>query len=80
MKALSTVNQAMDSMTQIMTGGPAGMAALFGMLRRHPDAPSPHAGMKLQPPPAHRGDSAGPHLVHHRQRRGGLEYVRRARA
>ena len=38
MKALSQVNQAMDSMTQIMSGGPAGMATLFGMLGGTPGA------------------------------------------
>src|SRR6185312_5012010 len=32
MQNLSKVNQAMDSMTQIMTGGASGMSALFGML------------------------------------------------
>ena len=32
MKNLSGINQAMDSMTQIMSGGPAGMAGLFGSM------------------------------------------------
>jgi hypothetical protein len=41
MKDLSTVNQAMDSMTQIMTGGPAGMANLFGMLGGARAKPTP---------------------------------------
>ena len=31
-KQLQETNQSMDSMTSIMTGGPAGMATLFGML------------------------------------------------
>src|SRR6185503_14071707 len=44
-------NQAMDSMTQIMSGGPAGMATLFGMLGGTPTTVS-HGGMKLQAPPA----------------------------
>jgi hypothetical protein len=32
MKSLAQVNQGLDAMTQIMTGGPAGQATLFGML------------------------------------------------
>lgn len=51
MKSLSQINSAMDSMTQIMSGGPAGMATLFGMLGGTPTTVS-HGGMKLQPPPA----------------------------
>lgn len=51
MKSLSQVNQAMDSMTQVMSGGPAGMATLFGMLGGTPTTVS-HGGMKLQAPPA----------------------------
>jgi len=51
MKNLSGINQAMDSMTQIMSGGPAGMATLFGMLGGTPTTVS-HGGMKLAPPPA----------------------------
>src|SRR6185312_15483985 len=51
MQDVSKVNQAMDSMTQIMSGGPAGMATLFGMLGGTPTTVS-HGGMKLQAPPA----------------------------
>jgi hypothetical protein len=51
MKNLAGVNQAMDSMTQVMTGGPAGMATLFGMLGGTPTTVS-HGGMKLHAPPA----------------------------
>jgi hypothetical protein len=44
MKNLSQVNQAMDSMTQIMTGGASGMSALFGMLGgAHPAGKAPPA-------------------------------------
>ena len=51
MKALAQVNQAMDSMQQITSGGPAGMATLFGMLGGTPTKVS-HGGMKMQAPPA----------------------------
>src|SRR5262249_14572758 len=50
MKQLSQVNQSLDSVTQIMTGGPAGMAALFGMLGGTPTTVS-RGGVKLKPPP-----------------------------
>lgn len=51
MKSLSQVNQAMDSMTQIMSGGPAGMATLFGMLGGTP-VTTKHGGLKLAASPA----------------------------
>jgi len=51
LKSVSQVNQAMDAMTQIMTGGPAGMATLFGMLGGTPTTVS-HGGRKIQAPPA----------------------------
>ena len=51
MKSLSQVNQSMDSMTQIMTGGPAGMATLFGMLGGTPTTTT-HGGLRLSAPPA----------------------------
>lgn len=51
MQNLSTVNQAMDSMTQVMTGGAAGMGALFSLLG---GSPVTHkvGGINLQAPPA----------------------------
>ena len=52
-KALSGVNQSLDQMTSIMTGGPAGMAALFGMLGGAPVKKGPtRAGIQLSAPPA----------------------------
>jgi len=54
MQALSQVNQAMDSMTQIMTAGPAGMATLFGMLGGTPITHKlTQAGLQLSAPPAY---------------------------
>jgi hypothetical protein len=46
MKALQNVNSAMDSMTQIMTGGAAGNAALFAMLGGTP-VTSTHGGIQI---------------------------------
>ena len=55
MKDLSTVNQSMDSMTQIMTGGPAAMSALVQLLGGTPTTKPPKkAGMDLPIPPAYR--------------------------
>lgn len=45
MQNLSKVNQAMDSMTQIMTGGPAGMAGLMTMIGGAHPAGKPPAAM-----------------------------------
>ena len=53
MKALSQVNQAMDSMQQIASGGPAGMATLFGMLGGSQiPVKKTAAGIQMQAPPA----------------------------
>src|SRR5262249_11800182 len=51
MKSLAQVNQGLDAMTQIMTGGPAGQAALFGMLGGTP-VKTRRGGLQLQAPPA----------------------------
>lgn len=52
MKDLATVNQQADSMTQIMSGGPAGMAALFGLLGGSPTTVKKSSGIQLSAPPA----------------------------
>ena len=48
-KAILQTNQALDSMTQIMTGGPAGQAALFGMLGGTPTYAT-RGGLQVAPP------------------------------
>ena len=53
-KQLQQVNQSMDSMTSIMTGGAAGMATLFGMLGGAPVTKGgTRAGIQLSAPPAY---------------------------
>ncbi|HSR23475.1 MAG TPA: hypothetical protein VLW53_07980, partial [Candidatus Eisenbacteria bacterium] len=49
MKDLANVNQVMDQATGIMTGGPAGMAALFGMLGGTPTTIT-RGGRRLRAP------------------------------
>jgi hypothetical protein len=52
MKSLAQVNQGLDAMTQIMTGGPAGQAALFGMLGGTPVTHT-RAGLRMPAGPAY---------------------------
>src|SRR5579859_43216 len=52
MKNLQQVNQAMDAMTQIMSGGPAGEATLAGMLGGSP-VTTRRGGYTLNAPPAY---------------------------
>ncbi len=51
MKNLATVNQSMDAMTAIMTGGPSAMSGLAQMLGGTPTSVT-RGGLKLQPTPA----------------------------
>ena len=54
MQSLSKINQSMDAMTSIMTGGPAGMASLFGMLGGTPIARrQTRSGLQLTAPPGY---------------------------
>ena len=53
MKSLAQVNQGLDAMTQIMTGGPGGQAALFSMLGGAvATRGTRRAGIQLAPAPA----------------------------